>query len=120
MTDINKIIEELQNKINLLIAMQKEQELKIAKMEKVIQSIEKDIYLDDEADFEIVCPYCNNEFCVDVDEERTEVTCPECNNVVELDWTGDLEDSSGCAGHCGGCSGCGSHDDDSKDEDDDM
>lgn len=118
MTDLNKKIEELQNKIDLLLAMQKEQEIKINKMEKIVQSIEKDIYLDDESDFEIVCPYCNNEFSIDIDEDRTEVTCPECNNVIELDWSGDLEESSGCAGHCGSCGGCGSHDEENENEDD--
>lgn len=120
MADLNKIIEELQGKIDLLISMQKEQEVKISKMEKIVENIEKDIYIDEESDFEIVCPYCNNEFNVDVDEERTEVTCPECNNVIELDWSGDLDDKSGCEGHCGGCAGCGSHEDDEIENEDDM
>ena len=68
-------------------------------------------------DFEIVCPYCNYEFFIDIDENKTEITCPECQNVIELDWTGDTEenDSHNCSGSCGGCHGC-----EEDDDDDDM
>ena len=69
-------------------------------------------------DFEIVCPYCNYEFVIDVDENKTEIECPECNNLIELDWSGDVDDepsAGGCLGDCHGCHGCGS-----EDEDDDM
>ncbi len=87
---------------------QKQQELenKIGKMEDVVSHIEKDIYSEDGFDFEIVCPYCNYEFVIDVDEEKTEVKCPECNNIIELDWTGELDEPQGCTGNCCSCDGC--------------
>lgn len=103
---------------------QKEMEDKMKKMEEIMNNIERDIYSEDGFDFEIVCPYCNYEFVIDVDENKTEVECPECNNIIELDWSGDPDDEdgqdSGCSGHCGGCSGCGDEGVDNSDEDDDM
>ena len=103
--------EEIEN----LEKKQQQIEEKMSKMQNVIDNIEKDIYAEDGFDFEIVCPYCNYEFIIDVDENKTEVQCPECNNTIELDWTGDLDDESGCLGDCHGCHGCGN-----EDEDDDM
>ena len=53
-----------------------------------------------------------------LDENKTEIECPECNNLIELDWSGDVDDepsAGGCLGDCHGCHGCGS-----EDEDDDM
>lgn len=106
----------------------KQEELaqKMDKMEQIMDNIERDIYSDDGFDFEIVCPYCNYEFVIDVDENKTEVECPECNNIIELDWSGDLDDDHhGCPGSCSSCHGCGDdeeEDDDEfeDDEDDDM
>ena len=84
-------------------------------MQQVIDNIEKDIYSEDGFDFEIVCPYCENEFIIDVDENKTEVKCPECQNIIELDWSGDVEDDGEqgtChGGSCQGCSGCSDDDD---------
>ncbi len=92
----------------------------IGQMQQVIDNIEKDIYTEDGFDFEIVCPYCNYEFIIDVDENRTEIECPECQNIIELDWSGDIdgesEENNGCSGECHGCHGC----EEDKDEDDDM
>ena len=90
---------------------------RIDKMQRVIDNIEKDIYSDEGFDFEIVCPYCNYEFVVDMDEEKTEIECPECKNMIELDWSGDPSDDDECSGHCSGCSGC---DDQEDDEEHDM
>ncbi len=86
----------------------------ISQMQQVIDNIEKDIYTEDGFDFEIVCPYCNYEFIIDVDENKTEIECPECQNIIELDWSGDIdrEEDKGCSEGCHGCHGC--------DEDDDM
>ncbi len=99
-------LEDTQNKINA----------KMNQMQQVIDNIEKDIYAEDGFDFEIVCPYCNYEFIIDVDENKTEIECPECQNIIELDWSGDVDseeqEQGGCQGNCGGCHGC--------DEDDDM
>ena len=80
-------------------------------------SSEKDIYDEDGFDFEIVCPYCNYEFIIDLDENKSEIECPECKNMIELDWTGNINDEkSGCQGSCHGCIGCG----DENEEEDDM
>lgn len=100
-------LEERQNQI----------EEQMSKMQGIIDNIEKDIYAEEGFDFEIVCPYCENEFLIDVDENKTEIECPECNNIIELDWTGNVDEEpeqGGCNGSCHGCHGCG------EDEDDDM
>ena len=82
------------------------------------KDIEDDIYEEEGFDFEIVCPYCEHEFVIDTSEDKTEIKCPECKNIIELDWSGNLDDEDdGCSGNCCGCSGCG---DDTSDEDDDM
>ena len=97
---------------------------RMEQMQQVINNIEKDIYSEDGFDFEIVCPYCNYEFIIDVDENKTEIECPECQNIIELDWSGDVDeetqqeetepnDQNTCQGDCHGCHGC-------NDEDDDM
>lgn len=93
---------------------QTELSARIEQMQQVIDNIEKDIYTEDGFDFEIVCPYCNYEFIIDVDENKTEIQCPECQNIIELDWSGDIEGNGeeGCSGNCSGCHDC--------DEDDDM
>ena len=92
----------------------------ISQMQQVIDNIEKDIYTEDGFDFEIVCPYCNYEFIIDVDENKTEIECPECKNMIELDWSGDTEDDmNSCSGNCSGCSGC-DEEEPEQDDDDDM
>lgn len=102
--------------IEKLEQAQKDIEERMKKMQVVIDNIEKDIYAEDGFDFEIVCPYCNYEFIIDIDENKTEVECPECKNTIELDWSGDVDDEpDGCSGSCHGCHGC-----DDEDEDDDM
>ena len=104
--------------------MQKELNQKFQEMQETVTNIEKDIYEDGEYDFEIVCPYCDNEFLIDLDEEKTEIECPECNNIIELDWSGDLEENNnGCSDRgCSSCPGCGNigFNSDLYDEDDDM
>lgn len=110
---IDYIMDYKEEKIVELESTQKELDERISKMQQIIDHIEKDIYSEDGFDFEIVCPYCNYEFIIDLDENKTEIECPECNNMIELDWTGDIDnEQGGCHGHCSGCSGC--------DEDDDM
>lgn len=100
--------------IEQLEERQNEIEEKMSKMQGIIDNIEKDIYAEEGFDFEIVCPYCNYEFIIDVDENKTEIQCPECQNIIELDWSGDIEGNGeeGCSGNCSGCHDC--------DEDDDM
>lgn len=117
------IMDYKQEEIEKLESTQKDLDERLQKMQQVIDNIEKDIYAEDGFDFEIVCPYCNYEFIIDVDENRTEIECPECNNIIELDWTGDSdndEQESNCSGHCGGCSGCGNDEEDMQYNEDDM
>lgn len=92
-TDIKiKEIEKNQNNI----------ESKISNIESIVNNIENDIYEDDEQEdyeFEVVCPYCNYEFSVDMDSaQKDEIECPECHNVIELDW--NEEHCSGSCSHC--------------------
>ena len=106
---IDYIMDYKKEEMEKLEKNQKEIENKMSKMQQVVDNIEKDIY-DDGFDFEITCPYCNYEFFIDVDENKTEVECPECKNMIELDWSGDNEEGDpneeGCDGNCQGCSGC--------------
>lgn len=115
---IDYIVGYKKQEIESLEDTQKQLIERIDKMQKVIDNIEKDIYSDEGFDFEIVCPYCNYEFVIDMDEEKTEIECPECKNMIELDWSGDPSEDDECNGHCSGCSGC--DDLEENDEDDDM
>lgn len=117
LNQMDSIMNYKDEKINELEKMQNELDARMAKMQQVIDHIEKDIYDEDGFDFEIVCPYCNYEFVIDLDENKSEIECPECKNMIELDWTGNIDDEqSGCGGSCHGCHGCGEVDE----EDDDM
>ena len=118
MNDLNKQLENLLKEMKEIKENQKIMTDKMEKMQQVIDHIENDIYSNEGFDFEIVCPYCESEFIIDVDENKTEVECPECNNIIELDWTGNVDDEpehDGCNGSCHGCHGC-----EDNDEDDDM
>lgn len=111
---IDHIAEYKKEEIEKLEQAQKQIEERMEKMQSVLDNIERDIYAEDGFDFEIVCPYCNYEFIIDMDENKTEIECPECKNTIELDWTGDVYDEHhDCSGDCHGCHGC-------NDEDDDM
>ena len=117
LNQMDSIMNYKDEKINELEKMQNELDARMAKMQQVIDHIEKDIYDEEGFDFEIVCPYCNYEFVIDLDENKSEIECPECKNMIELDWTGNIDDEqSGCGGSCHGCHGCGEEDE----EDDDM
>ena len=117
LNQMDSIMNYKDEKINELEKMQNELDARMAKMQQVIDHIEKDIYDEDGFDFEIVCPYCNYEFVIDLDENKSEIECPECKNMIELDWTGNIDDEqSGCGGSCHGCHECGEEDE----EDDDM
>ena len=112
---MDHIMEYKKEEISTLEKRQKEIETKMDKMEDIINNIEKDIYAEDGFDFEIICPYCNYEFMIDVDENKTEIECPECNNIIELDWTGDTEEeNTGCPG--GNCHTCHNCDDETEEE----
>lgn len=62
-------------------------------LNKNVNTIYNDIYDEDVADFEIICPYCNYEFDADIDENSKEILCPECNNTIELDWSGEPDET---------------------------
>ena len=56
---------------------------KIGKVKDTVDLIKKDIYEDEDYDFEIVCPYCNHEFVADIEDElKEEIECPECHNKI--------------------------------------
>ena len=103
---IDMILDYKEERMIELEEKQKEIENKVTNMQQIIDNIEKDIYSEEGFDFEIICPYCDNQFVIDVDEDKTEVECPVCNNIIELDWSGDIEEDSDCNGSCSGCHGC--------------
>lgn len=118
--EMDYIIEYKKEQIEALEQTQNSMEERMQKMSKIIDNIENDIYGEEGFDFEIICPYCNAEFIVDIDENKTEIECPECKNTIELDWTGELDEENhtegGCSGSCHGCHGCSEEEED----DDDM
>ena len=105
-----------EDKVMKLEENQKALEERLNRVQNIVDNIEKDIYSEEGFDFEIVCPYCNYEFVIDVDENRTEIECPECQNTIELDWSGNPDEEDGCSGHCSHCHGC----EDEEDNDEDM
>lgn len=105
-----------EKKIDAILERQSNFDEKITRIENSLNNIQKDIYLDESSDFEILCPYCNNEFVIELDEIKDEVQCPECKNTIELDWN-DIDDE-GCDGECSHCQGHDCLDD--YDEDDEM
>ena len=121
---VDKVIDEMDMLIDYktqtmkeLEEKQKEIDEKMNKMQQIIDNIEKDIYSDEGFDFEIICPYCDNQFVIDVDEDKTEVECPVCNNIIELDWSGEVEEDSDCHGSCSGCHGCDDEPEEEQQED---
>ena len=96
---MDKVINELNNiefklndkeeAIKEIVEKQEIMEARVNRIQKILNNIESDIYEydDEEYDFEIICPYCNNDFLIEGDETKTEVKCPECNNLIELDWS---------------------------------
>jgi len=117
MDEIETITDRYEERIDHIVEQQAYLDEKMKQVEKTISTIEKDIYMDDEEeyDFQIVCPYCNYEFLTEMDEElKKEVKCPECDNIIELDWSND--EHEGCTGNCTSCG----HDCSEEYEDDDM
>lgn len=99
---LDKVVDLSTARMDEVVENQKKLNEKVTQVEKVMGNIEKDIYLEDSYDFEIVCPYCNHEFTADFTAEvKEEVECPECHNTIELDW--NQEEEGGCSGHCGCC-----------------
>ncbi len=80
-----------ENKIEKIIKSQEEILSRMEIMEKSINQIQVDIYEKDEFDLEIKCPYCENNFIADIENEKQELECPRCKNIIELDWTEEVE-----------------------------
>lgn len=109
-------LENLANsRISELAGKQAEMEETLKSIEKEVKNISVDIYGEEEDEdgeytFTIACPYCDEEFSLEVDDLEDEVTCPNCNEVIELDWGHECDE--------GDCDCCGHHC--HHDEDDDM
>ena len=73
------IMEYKKEEMDKLEATQNKLSSQIGQMQQVIDNIEKDIYAEDGFDFEIVCPYCDYEFIIDVDENKKEIACQGCD-----------------------------------------
>ena len=118
MDEVNKIMDFSEKRVNQVYENQKILEQKIAEVEKGMNHIEKELYIEenDDYDFEIVCPYCNHEFISDnIASDVKEIECPECHNIIELDW--NEEEENGCSdGHCDFCHGCGEESENSDEE----
>ena len=85
--ELDKLVEMNFNRLNVMIDREKELSRKVAKMEKILDDLEKDVYEAQDCDFEIICPYCNAEFVEEFPNgESHDVKCPECGNSIELDW----------------------------------
>ena len=113
---IDNLSNETDKKIKRLEEKQQKIEDKMLEVENFVNDIENDmleemeeIVMDEDIEdgFEITCPYCNNDFCADING-KNEIACPTCKNIIELDWNDEEEQSNcGCAnGGCNSCSGC--------------
>lgn len=130
--ELDKISKLNEDKVDKLIVKHKELSSRIKELETAMSDLQNDIYEDiddDEVGFEIICPYCDSEFEVDLSEKLlNEIECPKCNNIIELEWNGEDEYSSenfnacgGCSNsNCGTCGGCMMKNTKEYDEDDDM
>ncbi len=125
--EIDKLAELNIGRLNVMLDREKELSKRIATMEKVIKNIENEMYISEDCDFSIQCPYCNTEFVEDfTDGFKHEVRCPECDNLIQLEWSQDEDDECGC-GHGKECDGeCHKNDvkneeeTEDNDEEDDM
>lgn len=117
--ELEEIETSCNKKVDVIGARYSILEAKIDEIENELSKIEKDIYIDEneeEYDLDIICPYCETEFTIDMSEElKNSVICPECNKEIELDWNNEEEHH--CCDH--NCSGCHLEDIE-EDEEDDM
>ena len=90
--ELNKIMDLSERRVNQIYENQKMLEQKMNELEKGVNTIEKELFVEEEYDFEIVCPYCNYEFVTDINSTKKEIQCPECHNTIELDWNAEEHD----------------------------
>ena len=114
--ELNRMMDLSERRVNKVYENQRIIENRIVELEKGFSTIEKELFVEDDYDFEIICPYCNHEFLTDIDSSKKEIECPECHNTIELDWN---HDEDACGGECSSCGGCG-HDHEEFEEDDDY
>ncbi len=118
--ELDKITEVSFDRLNFMVKREKELANKITKMEKIIDNLQKEVFVPQDEEFEIVCPYCNTEFVADLNSNsEDEVKCPECGNSIELDWNED-DDSEPEIWGCNGCDDCDECLDDYDEEPDDY
>ena len=113
MFDLMTYFMESNNSIIEIKDKQEKLEKYIKKMQRRIEKIEEDIYIEEDDDefcgdrmhdndyeFEIRCPYCNEDFIISEEsKDSSEIECPNCHNIIELDWNDSVE----CDGHCNKC-----------------
>lgn len=125
--EMDKLAEINIKRLNVLNDREKELAKRVEDVERTMDLIKREMFVEpEECDFEITCPYCNEEFVEDFsDGIKNEVRCPECDNVIELDW--HEEDGCGCGHDCDGECDCEDCDDDCEcdcdhceDNEDDM
>lgn len=106
--EVEKIMNYKEDKLNAIIKKQEEGDKRLKELNEKIDAVYDEMYEDEMDNFLINCPYCNNEFDADIDEEFNEIRCPECGNIIELDWNGNPEDEpeTGCGNNCSNCGGC--------------
>lgn len=91
LSNMEEIANYREKEINDIVKKQKTAEKQISELSSAMEQMSKELYGEYD-EFEIVCPYCNCQFDVDVDETTKEVICPECNNIIELDWNEDQDE----------------------------
>lgn len=111
---LDKVVDLSQRRLDELIEHEKDLTKKVTQLEQTMKAMEKEFYVDENFDFEIVCPYCNYEFVSDFSQNlKEQVECPECHNIIELDWNNHEEHD--CSGHCSCCdSECGQEEEDEE------
>lgn len=104
---LNDVIDFEEQKLLDVVEKTKNNELKIEELTKKVNNIYQDIY-DEEDAIVIDCPYCGTKFEADIDEEFNEIKCPECKNEIELDWSGNVDETpdNKCGGNCSHCGEC--------------
>lgn len=95
-TEISSILKYMAEEIEDVKSAQDEIEDYVDAIDEDLNSIENEVYGEDEDDFiDVECPNCGETIYVDADllDERDNITCPKCNNIIKLN-------------ECNCCDGC--------------